>query len=72
MSKLNADASFVLERLGETIMDSAFARTLRSGIKGVAMVLDHEVQPLTRALPLTRAFYTELQGCQERVTQADV
>jgi len=34
--------------LGETIMDSAFARTLRGGIKGVAMVLDHEVQPLTR------------------------
>ncbi|CAE7458664.1 pmpB, partial [Symbiodinium necroappetens] len=35
--------------LGETIMDSAFARTLRGDIKGVAMVLDHEVQPLTRA-----------------------
>lgn len=34
--------------LGETIMDSAFARTLRGDIKGVAMVLDHEVQPLTR------------------------
>ncbi|CAE7594077.1 pmpB [Symbiodinium natans] len=34
--------------LGSTIMESAFARTLRGGIKGVAMVLDHEVQPLTR------------------------
>ena len=31
-------------------MDSAFARALRGGIKGVVMVLDHEVQPLTRAL----------------------
>ena len=37
--------------LGATIMDSAFAQVLNSGIlKGVAMVLDHEVQPLTRAL----------------------
>ncbi|CAE7326384.1 pmpB, partial [Symbiodinium pilosum] len=34
--------------LGGTIMESAFARTLKSPIKGVAMVLDHEVQPLTR------------------------
>ena len=28
-------------------MGSAFARALTSGIKGVAMVLDEEVQPLT-------------------------
>ncbi|OLP75791.1 hypothetical protein AK812_SmicGene44358 [Symbiodinium microadriaticum] len=42
------EASSQVVRLGETIMDSAFARTLRGGIKGVAMVLDHEVQPLTR------------------------
>ena len=28
-------------------MESAFARTLTAGIKGVAMVLDQEVQPLT-------------------------
>ena len=43
-------------------MDSAFARTLRGGIKGVAMVLDHEVQPLTRALPLKRAFAVSFKG----------
>ena len=55
-------AGFVLVRLGETIMDSAFARTLRGGIKGVAMVLDHEVQPLTRALPLKRAFTLSFKG----------
>ena len=35
--------------LGASIMESAFARALKGGIKGVVMVLDHEVQPLTRA-----------------------
>ncbi|CAK8988283.1 CSC1-like protein At4g15430 [Durusdinium trenchii] len=34
--------------LGASIMESAFARALKGGIKGVVMVLDHEVQPLTR------------------------
>eukprot|EP00435_Cladocopium_sp_Y103_P044157 s1036_g12.t1 len=34
--------------LGSDPMESAFARTLTAGIKGVAMVLDQEVQPLTR------------------------
>ncbi|CAL1173608.1 unnamed protein product [Cladocopium goreaui] len=34
--------------LGNDPMESAFARTLTAGIKGVAMVLDQEVQPLTR------------------------
>ena len=39
-------------------MESAFARTLRGGIKGVAMVLDHEVQPLTRTSAfMCRIFY---------------
>ena len=33
--------------LGNDPMESAFARTLTAGIKGVAMVLDQEVQPLT-------------------------
>jgi len=33
--------------LGDDPMGSAFARALTSGIKGVAMVLDEEVQPLT-------------------------
>ena len=33
--------------LGSDPMESAFARTLIAGIKGVAMVLDQEVQPLT-------------------------
>ena len=33
--------------LGSDPMESAFALTLTSGIKGVAMVLDREVQPLT-------------------------
>ena len=36
--------------LGSDPMDSAFARALTSGIKGVAMVLDQEVQPLTSDL----------------------
>ena len=33
--------------LGSDPMESAFALTLTSGIKGVAMVLDREVKPLT-------------------------
>ena len=36
--------------LGNDPMESAFARTLTAGIKGVAMVLDQEVQPLTCGL----------------------
>ena len=36
--------------LGSDPMDSAFARALTSGIKGVVMVLDQEVQPLTSDL----------------------
>ena len=36
--------------LGSNPMDSAFARALTSGIKGVAMVVDQEVQPLTSDL----------------------
>ena len=36
--------------LGDHIMDSAFARVLQSGVRGVVMVLDQQVQPLTRAL----------------------
>ncbi|CAK9110651.1 Putative outer membrane protein PmpB [Durusdinium trenchii] len=38
----------IAAELADDPMDSAFARALRGGIKGVAMVLDHEVQPLTR------------------------
>jgi len=37
--------------LGSDPMESAFARTLTAGIKGVAMVLDQEVQPLTSTRP---------------------
>ena len=33
--------------VGSDPMQSNFARALRGGIKGVAMVLDQEVQPLT-------------------------
>ena len=40
----------IAAELADDPMDSAFARALRGGIKGVAMVLDHEVQPLTRVL----------------------
>ena len=36
-------------------MQSAFAQAMRGGIKGVAMVLDREVQPLTRTLASFRA-----------------
>ena len=36
--------------LGDHIMDSAFARVLQSGVRGVVMVLDQQVQPLTRGL----------------------
>ncbi|CAK9029176.1 unnamed protein product [Durusdinium trenchii] len=38
----------IKEDLGSTIMESAFARALTGGVKGTVMVLDHEVQPLTR------------------------
>eukprot|EP00435_Cladocopium_sp_Y103_P068799 s64_g32.t1 len=34
--------------LGESILESPFARALRGGVKGVVMVLDHDVLPLTR------------------------
>lgn len=34
--------------LSSSIMESAFARVLTGGIRGAVMVLDHEVQPLTR------------------------
>lgn len=44
--------------LGNDPMESAFARTLTAGIKGVAMVLDQEVQPLT-------SDSTECGACQE-------
>ena len=40
----------IAAELADDPMDSAFARALRGGIKGVAMVLDRDVQPLTRAL----------------------
>ena len=36
--------------LGATVLDSAFARVLQAGVRGVVMVLDHQVQPLTRAM----------------------
>jgi len=39
--------------LGNDPMDSAFARALTGGIKGVVMVLDQQVQPLTRAMTAT-------------------
>ena len=39
----------IKEDLGSTIMESAFARALTGGVKGTVMVLDHEVQPLTRS-----------------------
>ncbi|CAL1141141.1 unnamed protein product [Cladocopium goreaui] len=42
--------------LGDDPMGSAFARALTSGIKGVAMVLDEEVQPLTRVWCLFEFF----------------
>ncbi|CAK9017602.1 unnamed protein product [Durusdinium trenchii] len=38
----------IAAELADDPMDSAFARALRGGIKGVAMVLDRDVQPLTR------------------------
>ena len=44
--------------LGNDPMESAFARTLTAGIKGVAMVLDQEVQPLT-------SDSTKCGACQE-------
>ena len=44
--------------LGSDPMESAFALTLTSGIKGVAMVLDREVQPLTSGS-------TNCGACQE-------
>ena len=44
--------------LGSDPMESAFALTLTSGIKGVAMVLDREVQPLT-------SDSTKCGACQE-------
>ena len=44
--------------LGNDPMESAFARTLTAGIKGVAMVLDQEVQPLT-------SDSTKCWACQE-------
>ena len=34
--------------LGETIEDSPFAKALRGNIRGVVMVLDSDVLPLTR------------------------
>ena len=36
--------------LGETIEDSPFAKALRGNIRGVVMVLDSDVLPLTRPL----------------------
>ena len=36
--------------LGTDVMESAFARVLLAGVRGVVMVLDAEVQPLTRNL----------------------
>ena len=39
--------------LGSDPMQSAFALALTAGIKGVAMVLDQEVQPLTSHLAKT-------------------
>eukprot|EP00435_Cladocopium_sp_Y103_P056961 s1036_g19.t1 len=47
--------------LGSDPMESAFARTLTAGIKGVAMVLDQEVQPLTSDSAKCRAA-RELHG----------
>ena len=47
--------------LGNDPMESAFARTLTAGIKGVAMVLDQEVQPLTSDSTKCRA-RQEVQG----------
>eukprot|EP00435_Cladocopium_sp_Y103_P029594 s1036_g7.t1 len=53
--------------LGSDPMESAFARALRAGIRGVAMVLDQEVQPLTShsakmlaAAPLTLRWRTDI------------
>ncbi|CAE7766113.1 pmpB, partial [Symbiodinium pilosum] len=34
--------------IGMSVMDSAFARVLQSGVNGVVMVLDDRIEPLTR------------------------
>ena len=54
--------------LGNDPMESAFARTLTAGIKGVAMVLDQEVQPLTSDLTKCGAA-RELCSCPETLPQ---
>ncbi|CAL1156681.1 unnamed protein product [Cladocopium goreaui] len=51
----NNQWTFKIE-LGSDPMESAFALALTAGIKGVAMVLDQEVQPLTRVWCLFEFF----------------
>ena len=49
IAQANNQWTFKIE-LGSDPMESAFALALTAGIKGVAMVLDQEVQPLTSDL----------------------
>ncbi|CAE7462267.1 unnamed protein product, partial [Symbiodinium sp. CCMP2456] len=38
----------IAKEIGTDVLDSAFAKVLQSGVQGVVMVLDQQVQPLTR------------------------
>lgn len=46
----------IAQEIGTDVLDSAFAKVLRSGVLGVVMVLDQQVQPLTRVWCLFELF----------------
>ncbi|OLP74836.1 hypothetical protein AK812_SmicGene45515, partial [Symbiodinium microadriaticum] len=68
---------------GTDVLDSAFAKVLRSGVLGVVMVLDQQVQPLTRVwclfefllsseLQLEVVFATELGVLGDQLASPDI
>ena len=56
--------------IGVGVLDSAFARVLLAGVQGVVMVLDHEVQPLTRLPSASRVCSMYHATCPELVKDA--
>lgn len=73
----------IAKEIGTDVLDSAFAKVLRSGVLGVVMVLDQQVQPLTRVwclfefllsseLQLEVVFATELGVLGDQLASPDI
>ncbi|CAE7403620.1 unnamed protein product, partial [Symbiodinium sp. CCMP2456] len=54
----------IAKEIGTDVLDSAFAKVLQSGVQGVVMVLDQQVQPFTRVWCLFELFLSSKRALQ--------